>query len=191
MVGMKIGLSALQKQKLTHLYHIFDVNFSGKLEQEDFVNVAVCLTSARGLTPGSNAHTQLKASLVSLWKHIRRQSDDDFDSTVSLSEWLRFFAHALHDDLTYYNLVRPLEQSIIDTLDTYGDGRISHRDYGDIVLALHLDISEVALLFRQIDQNRDGYITTDEAKTAISEFFLSSSENSPGNWFFGDYAVKR
>lgn len=190
MVATHWGLSTLQKQKLTHLYYIFDVNYSGKIEMEDFTNLVVCLANARGIAPGSSGYQRLEAPLMRVWQHIERMGDADYNGAVDLDEWLRFFAHTLSDHQHYTHLIQPLEAALIDLLDTYGDGRISHRDYRDVVLAIHLDVSDVALMFRQLDLNRDGYITTDEATKAISEFFLSS-EDSPGNWFFGDYAVMR
>lgn len=182
------GISALQKQKLTHLFHIIDVNYSGSVDQNDFRNLLLSLTNARGLARGSQAHKELEQSLLGLWDQLSLMSDSDFNDRIDLEEWLTFFAHALSDEVFYKGLITPLENALVNLIDTYGDQRISHQDYRDIVLTNQPDLPEIATLFQRLDRNRDGYITTDEAKQALNEFFLSKNVESPGNWFFGEFA---
>lgn len=181
------GLSGVQRQKINHLFDIIDVNYSGTVDESDFRNLLLSLTNARHLLTKPHQHSNLEHALMSIWEQLRRMGDTSFDGRIDREEWLRFFSHALSDEVFYAGLLRPLEKALIDLIDTNGDGRISHTDYRDIVLAIHPNLPEITVLFQKIDLNRDGYITSDEAHKALIEFFLSSDANSPGNWFFGEY----
>jgi Ca2+-binding EF-hand superfamily protein len=183
------GLSDLRRLKVMHLFKLIDVNYNGYIDREDFRNLIFSLGSARPATETSGTYADLERAIMTLWEKISMMSDSSFDGRVDIEEWLKFFTHALSDELFYNNLIRPLETTLIDLIDTNGDGRISVSDYRDMALAVNVNESEISDIFLRMDTNRDGYITTDEAQTAIHQFFTSDDPAASGNWFFGGYTL--
>lgn len=53
--------------------------------------------------------------------------------------------------------------------------------------AFHATDAEAAAAFRQLDRNRDGYLTTDELIKNAEEFFFSEDPEAPGNWLVGPF----
>lgn len=183
------GLSAIRRLKVMHLFKLIDVNYNGYVDRQDFRNLIFSLGSARPAEEGADTYEDLERAVMNLWDKISTMSDSSFDGRVDMEEWLKFFTHALSDDLYYNGLIRPLETTLINLIDTNGDGRISVGDYRDMALAINVDESEISDIFLRLDANRDGYISADEAQTAIHQFFTSDDPDAPGNWFFGEYSV--
>ena len=183
------GLSTIRRLKVTHLFKLIDVNYNGYVDRQDFRNLIFSLGSARPVTETSGTYQDLENAIMNLWDRISQMSDSSFDGRIDQEEWLKFFTFALSDDVHYATFIKPLEKTLINMIDTNGDGRISHGDYRDIALAVNVDESEISDIFLRMDANRDGYITTDEAEVAVHQFFTSDEPTAPGNWFFGEFSI--
>ncbi|MEL6148271.1 MAG: EF-hand domain-containing protein [Chloroflexota bacterium] len=178
------GLSALRKQKLSHLFRLMDLTGTGYIERDDLKNLIERMVFARKVN--NQDANGLEEDLTRLWIKVAALTDTDFNGQVTLDEWLKYFEHASSDEVFHEGMIRPIEEAFIDLLDTDGNGYITYSDYREMVLAWNVDESELSHLFRLIDLNRNGRISRAEAKKAIHEFFMSDAD-VPGNWFFGDY----
>src|SRR5262245_51452235 len=63
-------LNALQERKLTRMFHGYDINRDGKLEEEDFTAVGRNIAEQRGYSPGSAGHLALANKYREFWGRL-------------------------------------------------------------------------------------------------------------------------
>ncbi|MFZ4816310.1 MAG: EF-hand domain-containing protein [Phototrophicaceae bacterium] len=181
------NIGQVRQQKLTYLFHLLDVNDNGQLTETDFLTLVQALATMRGYPEHSGAYNSLKRSWMYVWQNIFKLSDLDLSDAVDLTEWLKFFDHAVGDEAYYSALVAPLEESMIALMDTDGRNLITRTDYQQLTTIWKVRAEDIDLVFSKLDENGDEALNDAEVGLAIRQFFTSDEPDTDGNYFFGDY----
>ncbi|VDP97792.1 unnamed protein product [Trichobilharzia regenti] len=70
-------------------------------------------------------------------------------------------------------------------IEVDNSGFISQASYRTLQEAWHVGREEAEGMFKMIDNDKDGKISSDEFLTAWNEYFLSEDPQSPYRMFFG------
>lgn len=177
-------MTEVQKQKIIHFFNVLDHNGNGVLEHTDFEQVGEDMSDIIGLAENSRERLLLRLKAHGLFIQILQDINKE-DAELHLDEWIKFFEEVV--------LARPndyVNQSstyLFSLFDQDGDGYIDEREYLDMFRAYGLYVSIAKKGFDKLDLNDDGRISGGELVQAFEDFFLSSDENAPGNWIFGDW----
>ncbi len=179
-------LTELQKKKLPNLFKFYDGNGNGFIEAVDFDIIHARFCQAAGWRKGSAPYERLKSGLANRWKKTRAFATTDRDR-VSLHEWLAYVDEMLQSDEAYEAEVKDIATMVFQAFDRDMNGRIDLQEYKSWHRAHGLDDSTAEELFRDLDLNHDGSISTEEHITLLRQFFKSDDPAAPGNKLFGPY----
>ena len=183
-------LGDFQKKKLTKLFHMYDKDKNGKLEEADFIRLHQKRCTLRGWLPGSAEYDKFRKTHVAYWNHIRKFADRNGDDHVTLDEWLRAWGELAGGKLVSLKVLPADIQDQIafafDALDLDGDGKAGPEDYRLFLKAMDSsDEAHAADIFKVLDLNGDGHVSKDEAMQLSAEFFLGDDPKLAGNQLYG------
>ena len=177
-------LTDLQKRKLTRMFHVFDTNHDGVLEEVDYLGFADNLVSARGLAPDSPMRTELRARYQFVWANLSRATGG---KPVTPEVFLGFNDALLADKANYDRNIAVLVDTAFKTLDADGDGKVTLDEYRVYLRAHGLDEKLATEIFPRLDLNGDGHLSVEEVEKLIHQFYFSDDPASPGNLVLGPY----
>jgi juvenile hormone diol kinase len=184
--GADVMLTELQKRKLRRLFKFYDSNGNGFIEAADFDLIHTRFCQAAGWERGSASYERLRAGLSNRWKRIQAHADTNRDNRVSLEEWLSYVDQMLQSDEAYEAEVKGIASMAFQAFDRNRDERIDLEEYRGLHRAHGLDAATAEELFRDLDLNRDGFISHDEYLHLIGQFYKSEDPGAPGNRLFGN-----
>jgi Ca2+-binding EF-hand superfamily protein len=183
-------LTRFQKQKLTNLFAVHDLDRDGALEKSDYVEYTRRLAGKRGIGPGSPKYDELLARFLSFWDMLRQTADRNQDERVTPREWFACFERLLESPASAQNM-KPIGDAVFGMLDRNDDGVVTLEEYKWLYSSGGLDPNLAADSFKRLDTDHDGQITTAELSARLFEFFMSDDPASPGSWLFGPVAGDR
>jgi Ca2+-binding EF-hand superfamily protein len=181
-------LTELQKRKLTALFYHHDMDKDGYLARDDYEEYARRMCDALGFAPGSPEHDAVYTQTLAAWDtNVLSAFDKDGDNRVSLEEHLAAYDVSINDPVLHKQLQSEYANSLLQMWDRDGDARLSAAEYVALLgcYGIPEDVAQGA--FEHLDQNGDGYLSTEECRKAVEEFFLSNDPEAPGNWLIGPY----
>ena len=113
--------------------------------------------------------------------------DSDGDQKLTAAEFCTAYDKMMANRAQFGVVIMGVIKTIVTLWDSNKDGKVSQPEYHAYMTAFHATDAEAAEAFRQLDRNRDGYLTTDELLKNAEEFFLSDDPAAPGNWLVGPY----
>lgn len=181
-----MALAELQKRKLQIAFEGYDFDGSGALDDKDIERVVSQTSKIRGLEPGSPDYEQLKSGFFQSWNELQKGADANKDGQVTLDEWYAFFDRIINNPTEFEQYIATAANTVTPWLDSDGDGKITLEDYKEFIISFNNSgKSEAEIAFKKLDTNGDGFLTHDELKTHMQDFYLATDENAPSNWFFG------
>jgi Ca2+-binding EF-hand superfamily protein len=181
-------LTRFQKQKLTNLFAIHDLDRDGMLEQSDYVEYTRRLAGKRGVEPGSAQYDELLSRFLGFWDMLREIADQNQNRSVTLREWFACFEQLLSLPDAAENM-GSIGKAVFGMLDRNGDGVVTLDEYRWLYSSGALDPTLAGDSFKRLDTDHDGRITTAELSTRLVEFLTSDNPESPGTWLFGPVAT--
>jgi Ca2+-binding EF-hand superfamily protein len=177
-------LSRFQKQKLTNLFAVHDLDRDGALEKSDYVEYTRRLAGKRGLVAGTAKYDELLSQFLGFWGMLEQIADQNQDKRVTLREWFACFEQLLSSSDAAEKM-GPIGKAVFGMLDRNNDGVVTLEEYKWLFSSGGLDPNLAADSFKRLDTDHDGRITTSELSTRLFEFFMSDDPKSPGTWLFG------
>jgi 5-epi-alpha-selinene synthase len=175
-------ISATQKDRLTHLFHLFDADRRGTVTAADFEAIAARLAARRSLRPGSLEYAYVHSASTSLWEHLKA-SDADRNAEISLDEWLEYFSR-LCASPRFPVLLKAQCDVLYNLLDTNSDGAIGADEYVSLLSAYGVPEERARQNFPSLDANGDGHLSQDELFELMKEFYLSDDPSARGARFW-------
>jgi juvenile hormone diol kinase len=175
-------MESLRRRKMVRLFDVFDANGNGFLEAADLELVATNAAKLRGHAIGSPEHKKLHALYMGIWQAQQATKD-----RIPKEEWLAARDKVLADKQAFMQKwIDGLADTLFRIVDANGDDRISLQEYEDFLKIHGRDPKDAALIFPKLDVDGDGFVSREEMKKAVVEFYFSDDATSPGNWLFGE-----
>lgn len=183
-------LTQFQKQKLTNLFAVHDLDRDGALEKSDYVEYTRRLAGKRGLVAGTAKYDELLSQFLGFWGMLEQIADQNQDKRVTLREWFACYDRllSLPDSAEQ---IRPIGEAVFGMLDRNGDGAVTLEEYKWLYSSGGLDPNLAADSFKKLDTDHDGRISTSELSARLAEFLMSDDPKSPGTWLFGPVVPER
>ncbi len=180
-------LTDIQVRKLTKLFGLYDTNDDGVLVHQDFINLGRRLAAIRRRLRASPHQERILAHLEQDWISLCAAADRNHDAQITLDEWLAYYDGVLDDIKQYMSRIIALVTLLFDAFDQDGDGRISEREWMDLLAVFNVLPIYASSVFLNLDINQDGSLNQDEVLNLIHDFFYLSEPYAPANFIFGPY----
>ncbi|WP_030257108.1 EF-hand domain-containing protein [Streptomyces violens] len=180
-------ISAFLDQKLARRFATYDSDGDGFIEREDFTSAVARTAEAFGHRPDSPARQRLHDLSLQLWSHLAKVADADGDGRISEAEYKSAFAAGLLETPgSFDDGYRPFLDAIMNIADADGDGKLTQDEHVRWTGALmNLPATDAAEVFRRLDGDADGLITTGDLLEAIREYYFNDDPQSTGSWLLG------
>ena len=180
-------ISTFLERKLARRFRTYDTDGDGFIERADFVAAATRLGDEFGHGPGSPVRQRLDELCMGLWEHLSTVTDTNGDGRIGPAEYKAAFAAGLLETPTSFDAgYRPFLDVIMQIADVDGDGKLVADEHvrwtGSLMSLPENDARDV---FRRLDQDADGFITTDDLLEAIREYYFNDDPDSTGSWLLG------
>lgn len=183
-----MALAEIQKRKLKVAFKIYDFDRNGVLDKQDLERAAVQTSKIKDLEVGSTEEKKVESVYTIGWDELKGVADADNNGEVTLDEWYVFFDGLINDQNKLEQFLQAGATKLLPNLDSDGDGKITREDYKEFIFSFNeLGKSDAVTAFQKLDTNGDGFLTPEELKNHFRDFYLSTDENTPGNWLFGDF----
>ncbi|MBD2518463.1 EF-hand domain-containing protein [Nostoc sp. FACHB-973] len=174
-------------RKLSKRFRTFDDDRNGFIERSDFEVSVARLAEEFGHESESPARQRLLDVCLGLWDHLLQVADTNTDGRISEAEYKAAFALGLLETPEAFDQgYIPFLCAIMDIVDQDGDGKLTVTDEIRWTGALmHLSEQDAREVFRRLDKDADGFITTHDLLEAIRAYYFDESPDSPGYWLLG------
>ncbi|MFN6472473.1 MAG: EF-hand domain-containing protein [Nostoc sp. SerVER01] len=174
-------------RKLSKRFRTFDDDRNGFIERSDFEMSVARLAEEFGHEEESPARQRLLEVCLGLWDHLLQVADTNTDGRISEAEYKAAFALGLLETTEAFDQsYMPYLSAIMDIVDQDQDGKLTVTDEIRWTGAMmHLSEQDAREVFRHLDQDADGFITTRDLLEAIRGYYFDDSLDSPGYWLLG------
>jgi Ca2+-binding EF-hand superfamily protein len=175
----------LQQRKFAEHFDLHDLDLDGYIEWSDYESLASDLINVLIPVQCQADRGALMDAFRIWWARLCHAADTDRDGRISKAEYVAAMEEGrLHSEVDV-QVVLIIADGLLKALDTSGDGRLTAEEYARLFDAIGVDREVSIPAFHRLDRDNDGTINTEEWRTAVIEFFLSSDVDAPGNWLFG------
>jgi hypothetical protein len=115
------------------------------------------------------------------------RSDTNGDGKVTLEEYLADRERIASVKDVYEARTIKLVTFLMSFLDLDGDSKFNYDDVTRFAKAYGFFQEDGEKYFKNMDSDRDGYITTDQLYKIVDQYFHSNDPEAPGNWLFGSF----
>jgi Ca2+-binding EF-hand superfamily protein len=183
-----MALAEIQKRKLKVAFESYDFDGNGVLDKEDLERAAVQTSKIKDLKVGTTEEKKVESAYTVGWDDLKGIADADNNGEVTLDEWYVFFEGVISDTNKLENFLQVGATQILSNIDSDGDGQITLEDYKEFIFSFNkLGKKDAETAFKKLDTNGDGAITPEELKNHFRDFYVSTDENTPGNWLLGGF----
>ncbi|WP_217214887.1 EF-hand domain-containing protein [Streptomyces sp. AC550_RSS872] len=175
--------SAVKNQKFNVLFDWFDQGKDGQLTQDDLQGMAG-LFAKLAKDDRANA-TAMRNAFDQWWQLLLKHGDSNNDGQVSRDEFITVMEANITSPEHFQSAILAIADALMQALDTDGDGVLNRAEYVRLYDELGVPPVHSEAAFERLDRDGNGVITHDEWRTAISEFYLSTDPDAPGNWLLG------
>jgi Ca2+-binding EF-hand superfamily protein len=185
-------ISPFLDRKLARRFRTYDNDADGYIEREDFEQAAARMSEAFGHGPDSAARQRLQDLCLQLWRHLATVTDLNVDGRISEAEYKGAFARGLLETPENFDEgYVPFLNAIMAIADTDRDGKLNlDEQIGWTGSLMNLPEADAREVFRRLDQDADGYITTHDMLEAIREYYFNDDPQSSGSWLLGPLAPR-
>ncbi len=183
-------LKPVQEKKLTHFFNILDNNKNGRLQQDDFEGIGENININLAIPQGTDDYNYVMEKSQELYRYLIDGLGKQPGDAIELNDWLTYFDQEIISAKNVELLKKLIQITVKHVFDLYDqnkDGMIELDEYLDMFTIYRIDVKYSAKSFTLLDKNQDEVISKKELVEAVKDFFVSSKEDTPGNWIFGNW----
>ncbi|OKJ09166.1 calcium-binding protein [Kitasatospora sp. CB01950] len=174
----------VKNQKFSMLFHWFDQGGDNMLTHDDFLAMGELFATLA--QPGDHENAAaMKKAFEEWWRVLLEHGDANGDGQIDHEEFLALMKATVTAPEHFEKAVLAIADALMRALDTNHDGVLSKDEYVRMYDALGIPPEHSGDAFQRLDLDGNGVLSHDEFRSAITEFYLSSDENAPGNWLIG------
>jgi len=173
--------------KMRTMFRRLDISQSGKLRCHDFLQIARSLAQRNHLDKAKS--DAVMRTMLEIWVHYI-SVDKDGHHFTELTE--KGFIHNLRSMINgqFRHALDQFGWTFFKAVEVEGRGFISVAEYRNLQEAWHVGRAEAEGMFKVLDTDKDGKISSDEYLSAWVEYFLGEDSSSPYKTFFGPIISK-
>ncbi|MGW6934572.1 EF-hand domain-containing protein [Lentzea sp. NPDC054927] len=176
------------KQVLQHridsTFAHYDVNGNGVIELADVYALANRLLRAFGEPASSERGRDLVEAYDRFWEMLVNHCDADRDGRIGPEEYREAMIELVLEGGPINMDFLEIVQSLLDLMDTNGDGRVDTDEFQVLLKARGLSEAECGLAFTHLDTDGDGAISVQEYVAAVRDYYTNPAEDTPGSWLY-------
>ncbi|WP_033440106.1 EF-hand domain-containing protein [Saccharothrix sp. NRRL B-16314] len=173
--------SQYQEHKFAKLFEYFDTDQDGVINQSDLDALAQSWCVEFSVPPRTPEWQQITDRVNELWHKLVEYADGD--DQVTRDEWV---AAALNPQFVH-DVAIPFGMAAFDVGDRDHDGKMSAEEAVAGQIAGGHSVEESQRSFAAIDTDGDGFITRDEYRRSLEEFYTSEDPEAAGNALVGRF----
>jgi Ca2+-binding EF-hand superfamily protein len=179
-----MALSDFDEQKAENSFQVFDTDGDGVAGRSEIDLAAERAGKAFGHKPGSPAMQSLAKANARLWQ-LLAVVDTDNDDQITLAEY-KAALPSLVANPSFAAALNALFDALVQIADGDDDGKLTRDEYVRLFkVRAGLSEDEADAAFDRIDSNGDGFVTAEELKATIREYYLDHDPDSSGSWLLG------
>lgn len=183
-------ISPLQTRKLTHWFHLLDVDKGGTINIDDLVAILYKQAELNHMSKYGDEFEQRRGMMALLWMDLCRYIDFNRDGNISLEEWTKSLSmlekYSTWDAFSHDH--PRLKNGLVGLLGVTENKEADIEAYTRFLKAYSADQGvDIPAVFAKLDLNGNGTLSAEELYQLAGEFLFSSDIKSPGNWLLGPF----
>ncbi len=176
-------LTDFQKKKLELLFRVYDADYNGTIDGQDFELAVDNLRRVTGASEDSEAVGKLRQGFADNWVELKAMADTDGDGKVTLEEWYAHNGRKLETEEGFNYIAGGLSDLIFELFDADHNDAFSLTEYRDFCWAFRLRGFSEEENFKHLCPEGESF-TRAHFLNLIKEFF-GNDPDAPGNSLFG------
>lgn len=167
----------IQRQKYGHVFKNFDVDDDGNIDQSDIDTLVQTWLLLFDVGPGSPQWKRINSLANRWWQDLIGMADADGNKIVTQEEFIRSLEQPGFID----KVAIPLGLAAFELGAEEGTDKLSREAYLKGTTAGRTTAAESIYAFNLLDTDGDGYITKEEARQYLEEFYKGTDPDAAVN----------
>ena len=176
---------SLLERKYEKRFDLLDVDGLGVVDQNSFAALSERLIGGLGVTSDSPRAQRVRDGYQQMWSSLQQLVDENGDGAITRAEFVDGMGRLAGDPAGFRAVIEPLARLNLSLCDADGDGNLNAEEFVNLLRLFNADTEQAGAMFQKLDTSGDGFLSLDEIIGALSEFYLSTDPESPGNQLFG------
>lgn len=171
MGGMTV-INDAYTDKMAARFATFDRDHNGRIDADDFEQMAFAVLAACGREPMSEEGRRLIKGARAFFDGLATVADTDGDGTISEAEFVRAAESELRGNPAgFTRIVRPWAEAVVAVADTDGDGTVDRAEWARVLVAMGATPSGAEKQARRVDIDGDGEVSVAEVVATAVDFY--------------------
>ena len=168
-------ISDVKRAKFTQYFEVSDTDGDGRITKQDYLSSADKVIAVLKLDPAAPPAQKLKASYAQNWDALVAGDVAQKDA-VTIDEWIQHWYRLGLDSKRLEEIAVGRGDVVMQLFDADHDQRISKAEWTTFFSTIGHPEKHYELGFQKLDRNRDGYLNTDDIRTAGRQNGNTSTE---------------
>ncbi|MEU6129028.1 EF-hand domain-containing protein [Saccharopolyspora sp. NPDC047091] len=170
--------TAIANDRLRKRFAKWDLDGSGSLERNDFVQEAEKIARAFDTSAQSPQAQLLREAFTTMFDHLASRAGQAPTGSLSEEQFLQVAEGMVTPggEADFDRVMRPVVQGIVGLCDKNDDGVIDAGEFASWLTAVGVDRSQAASAFVDIDTNGDGELSLEELLASVRDFHFGRSD---------------
>jgi Ca2+-binding EF-hand superfamily protein len=173
--------------KIVHGFDHLDLNGDGELDERDHVLMGQRVAAAMGHPAGSPEEQRIVEAYLRIWRDLHLPHIPDGGTSITRDQFLTSTRSLADDPTAAAATVGALADAFLEIADTDDNNQVGPAEFLVFQRGHFRGFTEAeaAEAFTHLDVDGDGWLSAQEFRQAIIEFWSSDSPDAPGNWWMG------
>jgi len=164
--------ATIANERITQRFKLYDVDRDNAIERSDLEAEAQRIVQAFGESQDSPRGRAVTEAYRGLWEFMAEKTGVGSNGSINLDQFTTFVQQQIIGPgaAGFARVLRPTVSAMVDLADTDGDHQVNPPEFSRWLNAIGVDRSVAEDVFRRLDTNNDGYLSTDELVDAVRDY---------------------